>query len=77
MTMTLENPTTVPAESRLTWRAPHVGVRVAYFEDEFLGVVEAHRGSGFTATTRVGEQLGHFLTEADAMSALESAIGAP
>jgi hypothetical protein len=62
MTMTID---------QVRWHAPQAGVWVGRVDGRFVGLVEARWGTGFTATTRLGKQLGLFPTVDDAQRALE------
>ena len=78
MTMTLERSLSTVTEStpEVSWHAHQAGVWVAYRADQFVGMIEEHWRSGFTATTRLGEHLGHFETLDHAKTALEHEVHA-
>jgi hypothetical protein len=70
MTMTMERPETQLSPA-LRWRVPQAGVWVAHLDDRFVGLVNARWGTGFTATTHLGKDLGLFRTVDEAQMALE------
>lgn len=78
MTMTLERPHSAVTETTpvLRWHAHQAGVWVAYEAEQFVGMVEEHWRSGFTATTRLGKHLGPFATLDQARTALDHEVHA-
>jgi hypothetical protein len=55
----------------VTWTAERAGLWVARRGDDFVGMVEAHWGEGFAATTRLAKALGTFATVEEAQRSLE------
>jgi hypothetical protein len=57
---------TSPARTSIQWTAVQSGLWVGKINGEFAGMIEARWGEGFSATTRLGKNLGMFPTEDDA-----------
>jgi hypothetical protein len=72
MTMTTSMPDSnsapQPRAQRIEWRAVQAGLWVGKTEGEFAGMIEAHWGEGFVATTRLAKTLGTFATVEEAKS---------
>ncbi|MBN9238903.1 MAG: hypothetical protein BGO97_04380 [Micrococcales bacterium 70-64] len=52
--------TTPHTRSTIQWTAVQSGLWVGKLDGEFAGMIEARRGTGFAATTRLGKELGMF-----------------
>jgi hypothetical protein len=50
----------------IEWTAVQVGLWVGKSNGEFAGMIEAHWGEGFAATTRLAKSLGMFKTVEEA-----------
>jgi hypothetical protein len=72
MTMTAARQTPATAASAIDWTAVQAGVWVGKCDGEFAGMIEAHWGDGFVATTRLARQLGTFKTVEEAQAAFEA-----
>ena len=46
----------------IQWRVVQSGLWVGTVNGEFAGMIEAHWGEGFSATTRLAKNLGMFAT---------------
>jgi hypothetical protein len=57
------------SEPHIQWTAVQSGLWVGKIDGEFAGMVEAHWGEGFSATTRLAKDLGMFDTVEEAMAA--------
>ncbi|HWR85912.1 MAG TPA: hypothetical protein VN200_07955 [Rhodoglobus sp.] len=53
----------------ITWTALQSGLWVGHIDGEFAGMIEAHWGLGFSATTRLAHDLGMFTTLEEAQAA--------
>ncbi len=61
MTMTTPRATR-PTTTGIQWTAVQSGLWVGKLNGEFAGMIEAHWGEGFSATTKLGRDLGTFDT---------------
>lgn len=59
---------TSPARTAIQWTAVQAGLWVGKINGEFAGMIEAHWGEGFSATTRLAKNLGLFATVEEAMA---------
>ncbi|CAN5295127.1 hypothetical protein BH11ACT5_BH11ACT5_26800 [soil metagenome] len=68
MTMTTPKPSAgaSPVRGPIQWTAVQSGLWVGNINGEFAGMIEARRGEGFSATTRLAKPLGVFATMAEA-----------
>lgn len=71
MTMTTARPASAPTATTIEWTAVQAGVWVGKSEGEFAGMIEAHWGEGFVATTRLAKELGVYKTIELAKAAFE------
>jgi hypothetical protein len=62
------------ASTDVTWTAERAGLWIGRRDGGFVGMVEAHWGSGFAATTRLARDLGTFPTVDAAQRALEETL---
>jgi hypothetical protein len=69
MTITHPRPVTTRTGS-IEWTALQAGLWIGKRDREFAGMIEAHWGDGFAATTRLGQNLGMFPTVEAAMASL-------
>lgn len=60
--MTMTTPRAAQKRTDIQWTAVQAGLWVGKSNGEFAGMIEAHWGEGFSATTRLGKQLGMFET---------------
>jgi hypothetical protein len=59
--MTLTTPRATHSRTAdIQWTAVQAGLWVGKSNGEFAGMIEAHWGEGFSATTRLGKHLGMF-----------------
>lgn len=59
--MTMTTPRAASTRTaEIQWTAVQAGLWVGKSNGEFAGMIEAHWGEGFSATTRLGKQLGTF-----------------
>lgn len=68
MTMTTPKPPAGASAARGTiqWTAVQAGLWVGKINGEFAGMIEARRGEGFAASTRLAKHLGVFATLGEA-----------
>ena len=68
MTLTSPKPSAGASSARGTiqWTAVQAGLWVGKINGEFAGMIEAHRGEGFSATTRLAKSLGMFASVEEA-----------
>ena len=76
MSMTLDTTPVVSPADAVTWDVHPTGVWLARRSGRFAGLVQPRWGSGFTATTALGKDLGLHRTLEDAQSALERHLAA-
>lgn len=69
MTMTSARSAAQTAVPTIEWTAVQAGVWVGKLNGEFAGMIEAHWGEGFVATTRLAKDLGVFTTVEEAQAA--------
>lgn len=69
MTMTTARSAAQTAAPAIEWTAVQAGVWVGKLNGEFAGMIEAHWGEGFVATTRLAKDLGVFTTVEEAQAA--------
>lgn len=62
MTMTTPKPSAgaSPSRSAIQWTVVQAGLWIGKVNGEFAGMIEARRGEGFAATTRLAKHLGVF-----------------
>lgn len=71
MTMTTARSANATSASAIEWTAVQAGVWVGKCDGEFAGMIEAHWGEGFVATTRLAKDLGVFESVEAAQAAFE------
>lgn len=59
MTMTSHAPHSAPP-SPIAWTSVQAGLWVGKIDGEFAGMIEAKKGEGYVATTRLAKSLGTF-----------------
>jgi len=57
------------ARGTIQWTAVQAGLWVGKIHGEFAGMIEAHWGKGFSATTHLAKDLGTFPTVEEAQDA--------
>ena len=70
--MTITSPTrrdSSASQPPIEWTAVQSGLWIGKIDGEFAGMVEARWGEGFSATTRLAQDLGMFDTVEEAMAA--------
>ena len=65
MTMTSHAPHSAPP-SPIVWTSVQSGLWVGKIDGEFAGMIEASKGQGYVATTRLAKSLGTFASVAEA-----------
>ena len=65
MTMTSHAPHSAPP-SPIVWTSVQSGLGVGKIDGEFAGMIEATKGRGYVATTRLAKSLGTFASVAEA-----------
>jgi hypothetical protein len=70
-TVTITTPKRHRRSNSVEWTVIQAGLWVGKKNNEFAGMIEARWGEGFSATTRLGKNLGMFATVEQAQASFE------